>query len=104
MEIRQKFTLYLSSRDCELVLKSLTRGNMVIRTHRGHIPVADGSYVGHEVMPRHHALHVDVGVVPQCQDVLVQLLSSAGEGRDVNNSSRQAISCCAFGKSYLNSK
>lgn len=104
MEIRQRCTLYLSSRDYELVLKGLTRGNMVIRTHQGHIPVADGSYVGHEVMPRHHALHVDVGVVPQCQDVLVQLLSSAGEGRDVNNSSQRAKSCYVFGKSYLNSK
>ena len=76
----------------------------MIQTHRGHIPVADGSYVGHEIMPRHHALHVDVGVVPQRQDVLVQLLSSAGEGRDVNNSSQQAKSCYVFGKSHLNSK
>lgn len=32
-------------------------------------------------MPRYHILHVDVRVVPQCQDILVQLLSSAGQGR-----------------------
>lgn len=67
-------------------------------TYRGHVPVPYGPYVRHEVMPGCDALHVDVGLVPQRQDILVQLFSSAGQrtdqlsfcqksqGRDVNPS------------------
>lgn len=41
------------------------------KSHRGHVPVADGSYISHQIVPGHHTLHVDMGVVPEGQDILV---------------------------------
>lgn len=46
--------------------------------YRGNSAFADGTDVSHQIVPGHDALHVNVRVMPQSQNILIELLNPDG--------------------------
>ncbi len=47
-------------------------------SYRGYSAFADGADVSHQIVPGHDALHVNMRVMPQSQNILIQLLDPGG--------------------------
>jgi hypothetical protein len=65
---------------------------MVLRTYLGNSHGPDFLNVNHAVVPRHQALHVDIKLVPQCQDGFIVLLNP---GRHKKKTAGVRLSYCS---------